>query len=50
MSIEYKDWYPKVTSACFNLTDACNLQCRYCFVEQHPHFMTLDVAKKVQSF
>ena len=50
MSIEYKDWYPKVTSACFNLTDACNLQCRYCFVEQHPHFMTLDVAKKGVEF
>lgn len=50
MSIEYKDWYPKVTSACFNLTDACNLRCRYCFVEQKPHFMTLDIAKKGVEF
>ena len=50
MSVEYKDWYPKVTSACFNLTDSCNLKCRYCFVEQQPHFMTLQTAKDAVNF
>lgn len=29
-----------------NLTNACNLKCRYCFVHQKPDFMTLDIAKK----
>ena len=33
-----------------NVTDACNLKCKYCFVEQHPNFMTLDVAKKALEF
>ena len=42
---KYKEQYPYQTSACFNLTDACNLECRYCFVAQQPHFMTLETAK-----
>lgn len=47
MAFEYKyeERYKYLTHACFNLTDACNLACRYCFVEQHPHYMTLQVAK-----
>lgn len=35
---------PKITSAFLNLTNACNLACRYCFVEQNPKRMTLDTA------
>lgn len=46
----YPEYGKYIYSACFNLTDACNLKCRYCFVEQHPHFMTLDVAKKGVEF
>lgn len=42
---EYKEEYQYLTSAMLNVTDDCNLQCRYCFVEQHPHYMTLDTAK-----
>lgn len=41
----YKEKYKYLTNVCLNLTDACNLACRYCFVEQHPHFMTYDIAK-----
>ena len=41
---EYKDEYHYPTNMMLNVTDNCNLQCRYCFVEQHPHYMTLDIA------
>lgn len=34
-----------LTNCMLNVTDDCNLQCRYCFVEQHPHYMTFDIAK-----
>lgn len=34
------------TSACLNITDSCNLKCKYCFVQQKPHFMTKDIAFK----
>lgn len=37
--------YPKITSAFLNLTNACNLACRYCFVQQNPKHMTLQTAK-----
>ena len=30
-----------------HLTDACNLRCRYCYVRQSNHYMTLDTAKAV---
>jgi len=30
-----------------NVTDDCNLQCRYCFVQQQPHYMTLQTAKDI---
>lgn len=36
---------PKYTSAFLNLTQRCNLKCRYCFVKQQPKDMTLEVAK-----
>lgn len=47
---EYKEEYAWLTNICLNVTDACNLACRYCFVEQHPHYMTLDVAKQTVHF
>lgn len=37
------NYYPY--SITLNLTNACNLACRYCFVHQKPDFMTLDIAK-----
>ena len=43
MSFEYKEKYKYPTKICLNLTDNCNLACRYCFVEQHPHYMTYDI-------
>lgn len=43
---KYEERYGHPVSACLNLTDACNLACRYCFVEQNPHFMSLDMAKQ----
>lgn len=42
---EYLDSYKYLTNICLNVTDDCNLQCRYCFVEQHPHYMDLQTAK-----
>ena len=47
---EYNKNYQYLSSACLNLTDACNLACKYCFVQQHPHYMTLDIAKKSVDF
>lgn len=47
---EYKEEYSWLTNICLNVTDACNLACRYCFVEQHPHYMTLDTAKQAVHF
>ena len=44
-NFEYKEEYRYPTSACLNVTDNCNLACRYCFVEQHPHYMSLQTAK-----
>ena len=34
-----------LTDCMLNVTDDCNLQCRYCFVQQQPHYMTLQTAK-----
>lgn len=42
----YKKEYKYLTSAMLNVTDDCNLECKYCFVEQHPNYMSLDIAKK----
>ena len=50
MAFEYKEEYKYLTNICLNLTDACNFACRYCFVEQHPHYMTYEVAKKAVDF
>lgn len=36
---------PKITSAFLNLTNACNLACRYCFVHQNPTYISLETAK-----
>lgn len=33
-----------ITSACLNITDACNFNCRYCFVHQAPNNMSFQVA------
>ena len=45
MTFEYKEEYKYLSNACLNITDDCVLKCTYCFVEQHPHYMTLDTAK-----
>ena len=47
---EYKEEYHLFTNICLNITNACNLQCRYCFVEQKPEYMTLQVAKDAVDF
>ena len=50
MIFNYKEEYLLLTRICLNLTDDCNLACKYCFVEQNPHFMTYDIAKKAVDF
>ena len=42
---EYKEEYKYPRTVMLNLTDNCNLACKYCFVEQHPHNMSLEIAK-----
>ena len=46
MKFIYQEKYKYLFNICLNVTDSCNLACRYCFVEQHPHFMSLETAKK----
>ncbi len=41
---------PKISSAMLVLTHACNLACRYCFVQQSPSRMTLETAKRAAEF
>ena len=45
-----KDDYSLPTCICLNLTDDCNLACKYCFVQQKPHYMTFEVAKDAVEF
>lgn len=40
----------KISSAMLILTHACNLECRYCFVQQEPCHMTLDTAMDAAKF
>lgn len=42
---EYKEYYKYLSNIMLCITDACNLACKYCFVEQHPHYMSLQTAK-----
>ena len=44
--LKYENWYQYPMSIMLNVTDDCNLACRYCFVEQQPHYMSLETAKK----
>lgn len=44
-NVEYRESFKYPTCVCLNLTDNCNLACKYCFVQQKPHYMTLDIAK-----
>ena len=46
MSYIYEETYKYPTCICLNVTDSCNLACKYCFVQQKPHFMTIDLAKQ----
>lgn len=41
---------PKITSVFLNLTNACNLACRYCFVQHNPERMELQTAKDAADF
>lgn len=41
---------PLITRAFFNITNACNLSCRYCFVKQSPEYMSYQTAKDAADF
>lgn len=47
---EYKEEYGLFTNMVLCVTNDCNLRCRYCFVEQKPDYMTLEVAKTAVDF
>lgn len=42
--------FPLITSAFLNLTDECSCRCTYCFVDQHPNFMSYQTAKDAADF
>lgn len=48
--IQYAEEFSLATCVCLNITDNCNLACKYCFVHQKPHFMTLQTAKNSVDF
>lgn len=48
--MNYCKYYQYFTNICLNVTDACNLACEYCFVNQSPHYMDLNTAKKAVDF
>ena len=48
--MEYNKNLLPITDACFNITEACNCICEYCFTEHHPNYMTLDVAKEAATW
>lgn len=41
---------PKITSAFLNVTDDCNLRCRYCFVDKHKNYVNLKTAQDAVDF
>ena len=41
---------PRITSAMLVLTHGCNLECRYCFVQQNPCHMTFETAMRATNF
>ena len=50
IDFEFKEQWLHPYCGILILTEDCNLQCRYCFVEQHPKFMTLDTAKVIVDY
>lgn len=46
----YDEVYAHPIDAVISLTQECNLACRYCFVEKHPNYMTLETAKDIINF
>lgn len=47
---EYQEYFRYPTCVCLNLTDNCNLACKYCFVQQRPHYMSLETAKDALNY
>lgn len=39
-----------ISGITLGLTDACNLACKYCFVQQKPNFMSYETAKQAVDF
>ena len=50
MAFVCEEKYSYPVRVMLNLTDNCNLACRYCFVQQKPNYMTLQVAKDSVDF
>lgn len=48
--VNYLKEYLYPIHAVLNLTDDCNLACKYCFVQQQPHYMTYDMAKDIVDY
>lgn len=41
---------PEITGGFLNLTQRCNLKCKYCFVHQNPYDMSFEVARDSADF
>lgn len=50
MSFEYIEQFKYPTCVCLNITNNCNLACKYCFVQQKPQYMTKEIAFKSIDF
>lgn len=48
--IKYEERYKYPYRAVLNITDDCVSRCSYCFVNQNPHYMTFETAKKAVDF
>lgn len=44
--IKYNESWRYPIKALFNITDGCNMECKYCFVQQNPHYMSYETGVK----
>lgn len=45
MKTMYDINHKPITSICLNLTDDCNFNCKYCFVNKNPNYMSYKIAQ-----
>ena len=48
--MNYKPEWKYLTNICLNITNSCNLKCKYCFVEQKSEFIKLETAIQIINY